>query len=253
MTTDNKAGHADNLDDELEALPEKFKGKNVVDVAKAYQELETAYSRQGSELGEYRRLATTLASAGSRASDEAPKERTEVTTEAFLENPSKTLDEAIESHPVVQKARETADLLEKQLAVREFESKHPEYKEDVSDPEFSNWVKKNPFLTKLAAQADSYDMGAADQLWSLWEEKKSLQKEASGRKSTDENKKRKEREGTLEGASGADSSTEQTYSRAEIVELKRRSLLGDKSAIAKVNDPKYKKAIYKAYVDKRVS
>lgn len=254
MTADvNKAGDADNLESELESLPEKFKGKTAIDIAKSYENLEAALSRQGNELAEYKRLAHTLAETGVRTSAEPPKERKPVTTEALLEDPDKAIEAAIESHPAVVRARETADNLERQIAQRSFESAHPSFREDVKDANFTEWVKKNPALLKLAVAADSYDMDAADQLWSLWEEKKGMQAESKEKVKQELDKKQRERAGTLEGASGADASSETVYNRADIRELKRRAMLGDRAAIAKVNDPKWKANILKAYQDKRVS
>lgn len=252
MTID-KAPTGDNLESELESLPEKFKGKTSADIAKSYADLEAAFSRQGNELGEYKRLANTLAETGLRTSSEAPKVRTPVTTEELLENPDKAIEEAIESHPTVKKARETADNLERQLAQRDFESKHPTFRDDVQDPEFSQWVRKNDALTRLAVAADRFDMDAADQLWSLWEEKKSL-KQASAKEVTERAAREKlEKAGTLEGTSGSDASSDTVYSRSEIRETKRRAMLGDRKAIAQINDPKWKAKIYEAYKDKRVS
>lgn len=248
-----KAGTADNLESEIESLPEKYKGKSAADVAKMHMELESAFSRQGNELGEYRRLATTLAETGLQTSKETPKERTPVTAEELLENPDKTLENAIESHPAVKQARETAENLERQLAQSRFESSHPSFKEDVRDPAFSEWVRKSSTLTKLAVQADRFDMDAAEQLWSLWEEKKSINAEATKKVEKMRTKQDQERAGTLEGASGADASSEAVYSRADIREIKRRAALGDRQAISKVTDPKWKEAIIKAYRDGRVS
>lgn len=254
MSDVNKAGEvADNLESELESLPEKYKNKSVEDVVKMHQEAEKALSRQGQELGEYKRLAHTLAETGVRASTEPPKERIPVTTEELLENPDKTLENAIDSHPAVKKARETAENLERQLAQNDFESKHPSFRDDVKDPEFSDWVQKNPFLVKLAVSADRFDMDAADQLWSLWEEKKSLKAESKKKHETETIKRKQEKAGTLEGASGTDASSETVYNRADIRELKRRAAMGDRAAMAKVNDPKWKAAILKAYQEKRVS
>lgn len=253
MTDDNKARLADNLENELASLPDKFKGKSVVDVARAYTELETAYSRQGQELGESRRLSLALADTTSRPPVEKAEERPSVTTDDLFADPAKAIDDVIESHPIVKKARETTENLERQLAHKDFESRHPSYREDVKDQEFVRWVQSNVSLTKLAARADAYDFDSADQLLGLWEEKKSIKQTVERSTKDLMDKKDKERAGTLEGASGADASSDVVLNRAEIRELHRRALLGDKQAKAKWEDPKFRAMRLKAYASGRVS
>lgn len=247
----DKTGLADNLENELADLPEKFKGKTIVDVVKVYKDLESAYSRQGQELGEYRRLATTLSETATRPSTEK-QEKVPVTTDDLFADPDKAINDVIESHPLVKKARETSENLERQLAYKDFESQHPSFKEDVKDPNFLEWVGKSSSLQKLAQRADAYDYDAADQLLSLWNEKKSIKESANKMAKETIDKQKREREGTLEGASGADSSNEVILNRAEIRELHRLYLLGDKKAKAKWEDPKFKAMRLKAYADKRV-
>lgn len=253
MTIEQARTSADNLENELADLPEKFKGKTAVEIAKAYKDLETAYSRQGSELGDYRKLAATLAETATRPTPVEREERKQITTDDLFADPSKTIDEVIDSHPVVQKARETAENLERQLAQKDFESRHPNFKSDLQDPEFANWVKANPSLMKMAARADQYDFDAADQLFGLWREKKSVKDQVEKQTKELMDKKARERAGTLEGSSGSDASSEVIMSRAEVREIHRRALLGDRSAKAKWEDPKFQAARRKAYADGRVS
>lgn len=252
MTEDNKARTADNLESELASLPEKFKGKSVADIAKAYTDLEAAFSRQGNELSDYRKLSLTLAETSSRTPEKTEEKRPEITSDDLFADPGKTIDEVIESHPVVKKARESAENLERQLAQKDFESRHPSFKQDLTDPEFQNWVKSNPSLVKMAQRADSYDFDAADQLFGLWAEKKSVKQDVEKKVKEMSERKEKERAGTLEGNSGADSSSDTIYSRAELRELQRKALLGDRTAAAKWNDPKFKQARLAAYKDGRV-
>jgi hypothetical protein len=253
MTDDTKAHNSvDNLENELANLPEKFKGKTAADIAKAYSDLETAFSRQGQELGEYRRLATTLADNVARPSAEVREEKPTITADDILADPAKAIDDVIESHPAFKKARETTENLERQLAQKEFEKQHPSFREDVGDPDFQNWVRNNSSLMRLAARADAYDFEAADQLFGLWSEKKAVKQETEKKAKEMVEKYKKEREGTLEGASGADASNDVILSRAELVEIQRKALLGDRAARAKWEDPKFQAMRRRAYAAKRV-
>lgn len=254
MTIEQARTNADNLENELADLPEKYRGKSAADLAKMHMEAEKTLSRQGQELGEYRRLAVTLAETSTRPSSEKKEEkRPEVTTDDLFADPGKVIDDVIDSHPVVKKARETTENLERQLAQKDFESKHPSFKEDLADPEFVDWVKSNPSLMKLAGRADAYDFDAADQLFGLWKEKKTIKQEVESRTTKALDKRKKEADGTLEGASGADASAEVILSRAEMIELQRKAQLGDRAARAKWEDPKFQAMRRRAYLDKRVS
>lgn len=255
MTIDTARTSADNLDNELADLPEKFKGKSVTDVAKAYKDLESAFSRQGQELGEYRRLSLTLAETTTRTPSEPKEEprRPEVTTDDLFADPAKAIDDVIESHPVVKKARETSENLERQLARNDFENRNPTFKDDLKDPEFQKWITSNHSLLKMAQRADAYDFEAADQLFGLWKEKKTFNENVETKAKEIVEKQKRERDGTLEGASGADASSEVVLNRAELREIHRRALLGDKVAKAKWEDPKFKAARLKAYASGRVS
>lgn len=253
MTTDNKATESDNLEMLLgDTVPDKFRGKPVKDVLKSYTELESAYSRQGKELGEVRRLATTLSELEVQTSTKA-EQRVPVDTEMLLADPDKAINDVIDSHPAVREARNKSDQLERQLAITEFEKKHPSFREAAVSEDFKAWVDSSPAVRRLAVAADKYDLDAADTLFTLWTEKQGYREQAEATQKINDNKKAQERAGTLEGASGADASSESTYSRADFQELQRRALLGDKTAMAKWKDPKFQALRHKAYKDKRVS
>lgn len=254
MADVNKAGtNADNLENEL-AVPEKYQGKSTADVVKMHQELEQAYSRQGNELGEYRKLSLTLADTVTRPPKVEPEvKRHTVTADDLFADPAKAIDDVIDSHPVVKKARETTENLERQLAQKDFESRHSSFKEDLQDPAFAAWVKSNPSLVRMAQKADAYDFDSADQLFGLWKEKKSVKAEVEQKVKEVTDKQKKERAGTLEGSSGVDASSETIWNRAEIREIQRKALLGDRTARAKWEDPKWQAQRRKAYADGRVS
>jgi hypothetical protein len=115
-------------------------------------------------------------------------------------------------------------------------------------------VKSNPSLLKMAQRADAYDFDAADQLFGLWNEKKSMKEDCRAKVKKLTDKQKKERAGTLEGSSGTDASSEVVLSRAEMREIQRRALnLVTRAAKAKWEDPKFQQMRRKAYADGRVS
>lgn len=256
MTTDN-AEVQNNLDAELAALPDKYKGKSPADLIKMHMEAEKVASRQGQELGELRRLANNLLELEQSNTSVKPKQDdppVEITTDDLFANPNEAIEKAIKSHPEVKRATETADKLERELAQRDFAERHPEFIQDIKDQKFVDWVKQSATRLKLAQKADGWDLDAAEELAGLWEERKSVLSEAEKLRSEADALRRKadEKAGTLEGSSGSDASNETIYSRAELRELNRRAKLGDKAALAKWNDPKFREARMQAYADKRV-
>lgn len=250
-TQQNQTGtDAANLEAELSSIPEKLRGKSQADLVQMYLEAESKSSRIANELGESRKMITSLL-------DVKPKEvakqetRPEITADELLTDPNKTIDEAINSHPAVTKAREKSEDLERQLALKEFEGEFPTYKQDLADPKFAEWVQKNEGRKRLIFMANQYDTAAAKALWQMWGEYKDLSSAAEAKATAKQEAESKERAGTLEGSTGADASSEVILNRAELRELHRKALLGDKASIAKWNDPKFRAMRQAAYRDGR--
>lgn len=241
----------DKLDDELEAatktattldndgkvsqeepqkkttLPDKFKDKSVEEIAASYTELEKAHGRQSTELGELRKLADGFIKQQLETTKSPSPEKLEIEEEDFLRYPTQSVDKMVGSHP---KLRELEDRLARQelsLRVGEFRTRHPDYLEISRDPAFTNWLAESPYRAKMFERADQqYDLEAADELMSLWKDKRGV---ASGQENLNEAKeelvKRQEkREEALKKASTIKSSTGESgakmYRRADIIKLK---------------------------------
>lgn len=247
----NLEAQPDNLESELASLPEKFKGKSVKDVATAYAELEQAMSRQGQELGEYRRLATSLLEVEPKPQAATKEVPADISADELLADPTKALSQAIDNHPAVRQAINRSKELEQQLAQSTFQKEYPDYQKDLGDNQFIEWVKKNPVRSNLIQAANQYDVNAARALWGMWSEHKELVGTATARVSDEAKRKQAERDANLEGSTGADASTEITLDRAELRDLHRRALLGDRKAKAKWDDPKFKLMRLKAYAEER--
>lgn len=244
--------NASNLETELSTIPEKLKGKTQADLVQMYQELERERSRLGNELGESRRTIDRLLEVQPAQLEQKKEPRPEITTDELLTDPNDALDRAISTHPSVERVREANEQLERQLAQRTFESEYPDYREDINDPNFVEWVKKNPVRQQLILAANSYDLNSARALWQMWSEHKELSSLKTQREGAAAKRAAQERAGTLEGSTGAQVNTEPRLNRAELRDLQRRALLGDKVALAKWNDPKFQEVRKAAYADGRV-
>ncbi|MDE2097303.1 MAG: hypothetical protein KGL39_08680 [Patescibacteria group bacterium] len=241
-----------NLEAELAQIPEKLRGKTPADLIRMYQEVERERSRLGNELGDSRRMIDRLLEVQPKIEEPKKEPRPEITPDDLFADPNKALDLAISTHPSVEKIQQANEELERRIAQRTFEQEYPSYKEDINDPTFVEWVKKNPVRTNLILEANGYNLNSARALWGMWSEYKELTGQKSQRESAEIQRRQREKDGTLEGASGAQVNAEPRLNRAELRDLQRRALLGDKTAIAKWNDPKFQEIRKAAYADGRV-
>jgi hypothetical protein len=197
-------------------LPEKYRGKSVSDVVKMHQEAEKLVGRTMNEVNEVRKLADELIK-----SQLTPKPKVEeVRPVDFFENPQEAIRQQIENNPRVlaaeQYARQTQAVQNKQILAQ----MHPDVTNVVADPEFKSWVAASKVRQKLFADADNYDLDAANELLSTYKELRSVRQQ----KVTEvDNTARSE---TLRAASvdtgGSGESTKKVYRRADLIRLKMR-------------------------------
>ncbi len=129
---------------EEENLPEKYKGKDYKEIVRMHQEAEKLIGRQGSEVGELRRIVDDFIKA--QASDKQ-QAQPEVDEEDFFADPKKAVERAIESHPKIKQAEKMASDMAKAKALETLKSKHPDFGNVVSDPGFLNWIQASKVRT----------------------------------------------------------------------------------------------------------
>lgn len=172
-------------------VPERFKGKSPEEIARSYAELEKAYSRQGNDLGEMRKTLDEYIrlQSGVEASSNNTSSNDNHTNPNYTEADDKqvSVDDLYEdtegsiSRVVEKSAGSRIKNLEQEIAkariereLETFEQEFPGWKDEVSTPEFSNWLAESPFRQRLAQAADGYDMDAARDLFSLYNEHKNI-------------------------------------------------------------------------------
>jgi hypothetical protein len=243
---------------EQDELPEKYRGKSVADIVKMHMNAEKRVSQLGNELGTLRSLADQVLDLKKKDNVQTVQEtpRKPVTVDEIFADPDKVLRETVAGSDVAKKAEEAntrVEQIERQLAVREFENRHPSYKDDLGDPAFQDWVASNPARVELFRRADNFDVASADALWQMWSENKELREVREKR----EQAKRKRDEVLSAGRTVPDASTEApsrgpVYSRAKLMELQVKAHSGDTAARAKWNDPAFQQELLKAYSEERV-
>ena len=151
----------------------------------------------------------------------------------------------MDSHPAIKRAEQ----LEKDLAARarrdetaEFDSRHPNFQDTLSTPEFANWVNMNPMRLELAKRADGYDMASADALFTLWE--------AEQAPSTAEAQSAAVEAASLEQGFGSEPPAPDRYSRSAMLQQKIRAKQGDMEAdsYVKAHATAYRQALAQGLV-----
>ena len=195
-------------------LPEKLKGKSVVDIFKLYEEAEKKSSRLGNEVHEVRQLADQLlrSQLAKKPEPEKPKEVD------LFENPQEFVRQAVESNPRLQEAQQYAMNSLKELNRQRLSQKHPDLMDVVKEPQFIDWIKASPIRINLFNQADqNYDFDAGDELLSTY---KALHKVVPRETSTIEkqNIKQTVKAATVE-TGGTNESSRKVYRRVDLMRL----------------------------------
>lgn len=212
-------------------IPERFKDKSIEDVIKSYTELEKAYSRQGNDLGEYRKLSEqllALESAGGSKETETQSE--DISIDALYDDPKGTIEKVVSQRvsgleQQIQQERFTARL-------KQMNSKYDGWQEEVRTPEFVNWVQEwanTPVRQRLVMQGDQGDLDAAEEVLLSYYEKKQLAQQAR----QSERKAKRDADlakGTLESGSPDSPESETTFSRKKLLDLRIRAKQGDRKA-----------------------
>jgi hypothetical protein len=239
-----------------EELPEKYKGKSPVELAAMHMNAEKRLSQVGNELGTLRKLADKVLDLKKENAPPVPEPRKPITVDEIFADPDKAIQQTIGQSEVARKAEEATtrvDDIERKLALREFESRHPSYKNDLTDPAFQDWVTGNAARVELFRRADNFDVASADALWQMWGEYRELSEVRQKREQA-----AKKRQDTLAaGKTVADASTTPsingpTYSRAKLMELQTRVHSGDQAARAKWEDKTFQDELLRAYAEGRV-
>lgn len=172
-------------------VPEKYRGKSASDLLKIVQDQESYIGRQGQELGDLRGQVGTLRGLVDKSlalRDTGSIGREDVGTEEdlsdddFLATPRDAVRKTVQRETREQSSRLAR--LEQQAAAIDFSRRHPTAEKDIEDPAFVEFVQKSPVRSRLARNAfgdmNNLDFEAAEELWNLYEDYKSLTSTATG-------------------------------------------------------------------------
>ena len=206
--------------DEEDDIPDKYKGKSIKDIVRMHQEAERAIGKQGSEVGELRRIVDDFVRAQTvTKQQQAPVVEEEVD---FFTDPDKAIARAIEKHPKVQQAEQLSAQMKKAEALANLKSAHPDFTEVVQDGSFAEWVNKSKVRQELFSRADRYyDFDAANELLTTWKERTQVVNQT---KAVEQVQRKQAVKTASTGATkgSGETASKKTYRRADIIELMRR-------------------------------
>ena len=205
--------------DEEDDIPDKYKGKSIKDIVRMHQEAERAIGKQGSEVGELRRIVDDFVRAQTvTKQQQAPVVEEEVD---FFTDPDKAIARAIEKHPKVQQAEQLSAQMKKAEALANLKSAHPDFTEVVQDGSFAEWVNKSKVRQELFSRADRYyDFDAANELLTTWKERTQVVNQT---KAVEQVQRKQAVKTASTGATkgSGETASKKTYRRADIIELMR--------------------------------
>jgi hypothetical protein len=219
------AGNTEEVDNSepVEELPEKYRGKSAIEIAKMHQEAEKLIGRQANEVHEVRSLADQLLKQqlDSKAREAKPIE--ESLEDDFFADPASAVNRQVEKHPAVLEARQAALEMKRMKTAQQLSSKHPDFATIASDAGFQDWVKSSAIRLNLFAKADAeFDFESADELLSTYKELKQIKQQNQNVQSAAVESRAQEqamRAATVD-VGGAGESSRKVYRRADLIKLK---------------------------------
>ena len=206
--------------DEEDDIPEKYKGKSVKDIVRMHQEAERAIGKQGSEVGELRRIVDDFVKAQTVSKQQqAPDVDEEVD---FFTDPEKAIAKAISKHPKVQQAEQMAVRTAQSEILNALKANHPDYTEIIKDSSFVDWIGKSKVRQELFSRADrNYDYDAANELLSTWKERKQVVAQSQAVEQVQRKQAVKSAStGSIKGS--GEPASKKTYRRSDIIELMQK-------------------------------
>jgi hypothetical protein len=220
-TVDNT--EAVDVKEPVEELPEKYRGKSAIEIARMHQEAEKLIGRQANEVHEVRSLADQLLKQqlDSRAKEAKPIE--ESLEDDFFADPASAVNRQVEKHPAVLEARQAALEMKRMKTAQQLSSKHPDFATIASDAGFQDWVKSSAIRLNLFAKADAeFDFESADELLSTYKELKQIKQQNQVQQSVAVESKAQEQamKAATVDVGGAGETSRKVYRRADLIKLR---------------------------------
>lgn len=197
-------------------VPEKYRGKSLKDIVSMHQEAEKLIGRQGSEVGELRKVVDDFIK--TQTAKESKNEEASESDDEFFVEPKNAVKRAIDNHPAIKQAQEAALLMKREQTLSQIKSEFPNVEEIVSAPDFADWIKSSKVRTELFARAETqYDYDSAKELIATWIEKQNITKKVAETSKIDRDQQLKAADVGSQGAT--ESVAKKKYRRSDIIKL----------------------------------
>jgi hypothetical protein len=194
-------------------LPDKYRNKSAAELVQMHQEAERMLGRQSGEVGELRKVVDEFVMSQSSTKETPVDEEID-----YFSDPEKAIQKAIDNHPAVREAQRTSTDMKKTTAQAILKDKHPDIADVLQDASFVSWVGESKFRTNLLQQADrNFDYEAADEIFSLWKDRRALIGQTVNAEKSSRNASVKN--ASTGGASGATTNSKKIFRRADIIKL----------------------------------
>jgi hypothetical protein len=217
--------------DTEEQLDPKYSNKSVAEVARMHQEAERLLGKQGSELGDLRKVVDDYIESNlEKYKSNSPAQPSEPEVDIFDE-PDQYVNSRVENNPKIKQMEEFLAQQQKEAVHNKILQKYPNIAETVNDNNFVEWIKSSRVRQELLNRMNNWDFDAADELLGNWDERKEVVSKTASMQEEDKKQQRKKAStGSTKGSS--EPSSRKIYRRSDIVNLM-------------INDPER----YKANVD----
>lgn len=211
---------AEAQDEQVDELPEKYRGKTAAEIARMHQEAEKLIGRQAQEVHEVRSLADQLLKQqlSQKQSLELAQPKNELSEDEFFADPKTAVTRAVDQHPAVLEAKQAALELKKMKTSQMLQAKHPDFASVVADQGFQDWVKASPLRVQMFQKADvEYDFNSADELLGTYKEIRAVRTAAvqtSTKQATDAALK-----AATVSTGGTGESSKKIYRRQDLIKL----------------------------------
>lgn len=228
-------------------IPEKYADKSLEDVVQMYENLQRKFDDHTQEVGTYRKMISELTESRQANQIQEPQAEEEPFNfeEKFYDDPQVAINQAIENHPEIIKAREANVKAQQQASLQQLETKHPDFMDVAQSKEFQDWVAKSKVRTNLFFDAnEKYDFDAANELLDTWKSISMVDKTAKVRKQQEKTRKQAMKQTASETRASGDSvGGKKVYRREDLRQLQIR----EPQRYAALSDE-----IYQAYQEGRV-
>ena len=227
-------------------IPAKYSGKTLEEVIEMHQNVEQALGKQGSEVGEQRKLIQSLLEAQNKAQAtiEEPQEEESSFEEAFYTDPAGAVNKAIEKHPDVLKARQQIAQQEQQAKLSVLEKAYPDWETRVADKDFQAWVGASEIRKDIFRKADTeYRPDFAIELFDMYDKINMVQKTQEVKKKEKAKVDKALRQTVSETRSTQSVGGKKMYRRSDLINLQ----ITDPNRYASLSDE-----IQEAYAEGRV-